>query len=84
MVDSVSPLGLEATRAAYSQCSEWLEALVQYLQANRDYLLDAVKSRLPGVVMHAPQRHLSGVAGLQRPGAWTTRSSSSLNRPRSV
>jgi len=55
MVDSVSPLGLEATRAAYSQCSDWLDALVQYLQSNRDYLLDAVQTRLPGVVMHAPQ-----------------------------
>jgi len=55
MVDSVSPLGLEATRAAYSQCGEWLDALVQYLQDNRDYLLDAVQARLPGVVMHAPQ-----------------------------
>ena len=55
MVDSVSPLGLEATRAAYSQCGAWLDALKQYLQANRDYLLDAVKTRLPGVVMHAPQ-----------------------------
>jgi cystathionine beta-lyase len=55
MVDSVSPLGLEATRAAYSQCGEWLEALVQYLQANRDHLLNAVQTRLPGVVMHAPQ-----------------------------
>ncbi|MFC6340263.1 putative C-S lyase [Pseudomonas sp. CCM 7891] len=55
MVDSVSPLGLEATRAAYSQCGPWLEALVKYLQANRDYLLDAVQTRLPGIVMHAPQ-----------------------------
>ncbi|MFC6299660.1 putative C-S lyase [Pseudomonas sp. CCM 7893] len=55
MVDSVSPLGLEATRAAYSQCGEWLEALVKYLQANRDYLLNAVQTRLPGIVMHAPQ-----------------------------
>lgn len=55
MVDSVSPLGLEATRAAYSQCDDWLAALVQYLQANRDYLLAAVKNRLPGVVMHVPQ-----------------------------
>lgn len=26
-----------------------------YLQANRDYLLNAVQTRLPGVVMHAPQ-----------------------------
>jgi len=55
MVDSVSPLGLEATRAAYSQCGDWLEALVKYLQANRDYLLNAVQTRLPGIVMHAPQ-----------------------------
>ena len=55
MVDSVSPLGLEATRAAYSQCGDWLEALKQYLQTNRDYLLAAVQTRLPGVVMHAPQ-----------------------------
>ncbi|HCT07731.1 MAG TPA: aminotransferase, partial [Pseudomonas sp.] len=38
-----------------SQCGEWLDALVQYLQANRDYLLNAVQTRLPGVVMHAPQ-----------------------------
>lgn len=55
MVDSVSPLGLEATRAAYSQCGEWFDALLAYLQANRDYLMTAVRSRLPGVVMHAPQ-----------------------------
>ncbi len=55
MVDSVSPLGLEATRVAYSQCGEWLEALKHYLQANRDYLQEAVRTRLPGVVMHAPQ-----------------------------
>lgn len=55
MVDSVSPLGLEATWAAYSQCGEWLQALITYLQGNRDYLVDAVQKRLPGVVMHAPQ-----------------------------
>ena len=33
----------------------WLDALLAYLQANRDYLMTAVRSRLPGVVMHAPQ-----------------------------
>ncbi|MCF5657884.1 aminotransferase class I/II-fold pyridoxal phosphate-dependent enzyme, partial [Pseudomonas poae] len=37
------------------QCGEWLDALKQYLQANRDYLLDAVNTRLPGVKMHTPQ-----------------------------
>ncbi|WP_421546667.1 MalY/PatB family protein [Pseudomonas sp. QD4] len=55
MVDSVSPLGLEATLAAYSHGGPWLKALIEYLQANRDYLLHAVQTRLSGVVMHAPQ-----------------------------
>jgi cystathionine beta-lyase len=55
MVDSVNALGLEATRAAYSEAGPWLEALKTYLQANRDYLVDAVKNRLPGVTMSVPQ-----------------------------
>ncbi|WP_434697784.1 PatB family C-S lyase [Pseudomonas sp. Z1-14] len=55
MVDSVNALGLEATRAAYSEAGPWLEALKAYLQANRDYLVDAVKNRLPGVTMTVPQ-----------------------------
>lgn len=55
MVDSVNALGLEATRAAYSEAGPWLEALKAYLQANRDYLVDAVKNRLPGITMTVPQ-----------------------------
>jgi cystathionine beta-lyase len=55
MVDSVNALGLEATRAAYSEAGPWLQALKTYLQANRDYLVDAVKNRLPGVTMSVPQ-----------------------------
>lgn len=55
MVDSVNALGLEATRAAYSEAGPWLEALKSYLQANRDYLVDAVNTRLPGITMTVPQ-----------------------------
>ena len=55
MVDSVNALGLEATRAAYSEAGPWLEALKVYLQANRDYLVEAVDSRLPGITMTVPQ-----------------------------
>ncbi|MFW9082511.1 MalY/PatB family protein [Pseudomonas sp. P2757] len=55
MVDSVNPLGMEATRVAYSEGGPWLQALKQYLQANRDYLVDAVRSRLPGVTVNVPQ-----------------------------
>ena len=55
MVDSVNPLGMEATRIAYSEAAPWLAALKDYLQGNRDYLVDAVRSRLPGITMNVPQ-----------------------------
>jgi len=55
MVDSVNPLGMEATRVAYSEGAPWLAELKIYLQANRDYLVDAVRSRLPGVTINVPQ-----------------------------
>jgi cystathionine beta-lyase len=55
MVDSVNPLGMEATRVAYSEGGPWLTGLKAYLQSNRDYLVDAVNTRLPGVTMNIPQ-----------------------------
>ncbi|ROL70033.1 aminotransferase [Pseudomonas chlororaphis] len=55
MVDSVSPLGLEATLAAITLGGPWQAALMEYLQGNRDYLVQAVATRLPGIRMHAPQ-----------------------------
>jgi len=55
MVDSVNPLGMEATRVAYSEAAPWLAELKTYLQANRDYLVDAVRTRLPGITMNVPQ-----------------------------
>ena len=55
MVDSVNPLGMEATRVAYSEGGPWLAELKTYLQANRDWLVEAVRSRLPGVSINVPQ-----------------------------
>jgi len=55
MVDSVNPLGMEATRVAYSEGGPWLTELKTYLQANRDWLVEAVRSRLPGVTINVPQ-----------------------------
>ncbi|WP_448695262.1 MalY/PatB family protein [Pseudomonas moraviensis] len=55
MVDSVNPLGMEATRVAYSEAGPWLAELKIYLQANRDWLVDAVRTRLPGVTINEPQ-----------------------------
>ncbi len=55
MVDSVNPLGMEATRVAYSEAGPWLAELKTYLQGNRDYLVEAVRTRLPGVSINVPQ-----------------------------
>ena len=55
MVDSVNVLGLEATLAAYEHGAPWKDALLDYLQGNRDYLLEQVRTRLPGVTMQRPQ-----------------------------
>ena len=39
------------TEAAYTQGEEWLNAVVAYLEKNRDYLMDSVNELLPGVKM---------------------------------
>jgi len=55
MVDSVNLMGLQATQAALAHCGPWREALLRYLQSNRDVLVQSVARLLPGVVLHAPQ-----------------------------
>lgn len=55
LVDSVNALGLEATEVAYREGSHWLEQVVAYLQGNRDYLADAIRTRFPGISMNRPQ-----------------------------
>lgn len=55
MVDSINPLGLEATLSAIRDGGPWLKALNAYLQANRDHLVAEVARRLPGVTMTVPE-----------------------------
>jgi cystathionine beta-lyase len=54
MVDHGSGLGLLAMQAAYTQCDAWLAALIPYLQANRDHLVQRLR-QLPGLRVAAPQ-----------------------------
>ncbi len=49
LVRAVNILGYTASLAAYRDGDEWLEALLAYLQANRDYLADYVRDWLPGI-----------------------------------
>ena len=55
MVHGVNLLGLVAAKAAYAGGQEWLDQLMAYLQANRDYLYDFANTRLPGVKMFRPE-----------------------------
>ncbi len=55
MVGSVNSLGTIALQAAYQHGEPWLEALLEYLQENRDLTVQFVRERLPGVEIAAPQ-----------------------------
>jgi cysteine-S-conjugate beta-lyase len=48
-------LGHTAAVAAYRDGDAWLDALLRYLAANRDHLVDYVRTRLPGITMAAPE-----------------------------
>lgn len=48
-------MGAVATLAAYREGQPWLDALLQYLQANRDYLLDYLARCLPQIVPTCPE-----------------------------
>jgi cystathionine beta-lyase len=54
IVAEVTNLGFAACEAAYRDCEPWRQALLAYLRGNRDYLIEAVKNELPGVVVEAP------------------------------
>lgn len=51
----VNLMGITAARAAYMYGDEWLSQVMQYMQANRDFLVDFVNTRLPGVKVWSPQ-----------------------------
>ena len=55
MAGWVNLLGLVAMEAAYTEGQPWLQALLAYLEANRDYLYEYVKKELPGVKMNRPE-----------------------------
>jgi len=55
MVDSVNLFGLAATEAAFSGGAEWRDGLVTYLQGNRDFLIETIRTTMPDIAIHAPQ-----------------------------
>src|SRR6266498_490522 len=52
----VASLGLHAAQSAFSgQCDDWLKEMRCYLTGNRDFLVDYVTKRMPGVRITVPQ-----------------------------
>ena len=52
----LSSAGLVATRSAYSgRCDGWLRELRKYLTRNRDFVIDYVRQRWPGVRITMPR-----------------------------
>ena len=48
-------LANEAARAVYSAGADWLDELLVYLEANRDFLVDFLKVHLPEIKMIKPE-----------------------------
>lgn len=48
-------LGLHAARAAYQHGGEWLQAVMAYLQGNRDFLVSYVQAKMPGISLWKPE-----------------------------
>jgi cystathionine beta-lyase len=55
MLPWVNMMGLAALQAAYREGQEWLDQLLVYLEANRDFVYDFVRTELPGLSMARPE-----------------------------
>ena len=55
LVPSVGLMGQTAALAAYRDGQPWLEAVLEYLEANRDFVDRFVREELPGITMHPPE-----------------------------
>jgi cystathionine beta-lyase len=55
LVGWVNLLGQIAMLAAYQHGEKWLDALLLYLEANRDYLVEFINHQIPGVQVTSPQ-----------------------------
>jgi cystathionine beta-lyase len=55
LVAKIGVLGYTGAVAAYREGDAWLEALLHYLQANRDFLVGRVRATLPGLTVAPPE-----------------------------
>jgi len=55
LVTSVNVMGYVAALAAYRDGQPWLDAVLRYLEANRDFVYQYVTAHLPGIQANRPE-----------------------------
>jgi len=55
LVSWVNLMGMVAAQAAYQKGQDWLDQLLVYLEANRDYMTKFVQEEIPEVRMGSPE-----------------------------
>ena len=55
LLGSPGVTGVDATIAAWDDGQPWLDEILAYLQTNRDWLMQAIATDLPGVTMRLPE-----------------------------
>ena len=55
LVPGVNVMGYTAALAAYRDGQSWLEQVLRYLEANRDFVLEYVETHLPGISTGKPE-----------------------------
>ncbi|MDP1568467.1 MAG: aminotransferase class I/II-fold pyridoxal phosphate-dependent enzyme [Vicinamibacterales bacterium] len=51
----ISTLGVVANHAALTEGGEWLDQLVEYLDANHDFTLDFISTKMPSIKAYKPE-----------------------------
>ena len=55
LVSHVNLMGMVAAQAAYSQGWPWLAALMNYLEGNRNFLVEKINQEFPGMSVSSPE-----------------------------
>jgi cystathionine beta-lyase len=55
IVPSAGSMGFTAAEAAYTECQDWLDALLVYLEGNRNFLVHYVQEHFPAVKVTRPE-----------------------------
>jgi len=55
IIDEPNILAQSAAKAAYKYGREWLEALIKYLDQNRQLVVEFIKTNIPEIRVHSPE-----------------------------